>query len=343
VAKFAGDSNYYLHLLHDANYQTFLKQSPVFKAVFDYPPQPDMRDDTRERLFVTFEAEVGSGLDQSNLTFLAAIFYNIQVLLTDVRVLEADYSDVEAEHPPLEVTVQREDKPQSKMQKFKRLLKEKLGKKSHSKPAQRAQAPEMNLRVKDLQTSLENLRDMSLLLVRGEIRFMCIRHFKGVRGVDLWRDSGEVGGEAIFSNATRDLIGTQMALKGVMSRRLLSYVFEGVAELLAELVINSLAFIRSHRANKEGLRVFNKNLRSLQADLGQLELPSEVSAVFERVQEYIRLLNQNETTLIAVAKQQPQLFTPKQWMTQLQLTTYMRPQPATEAVLRTLEELTSRR
>mmetsp|Transcript_27412 Transcript_27412/g.49353 ORF Transcript_27412/g.49353 Transcript_27412/m.49353 type:complete len:835 (+) Transcript_27412:2804-5308(+) len=342
VSKFAGDSNYYLHLLHDRGYQMFLKQSPNFQAVFGSPPMKDNRDDLREATFVNFETEVAQGLDVTNLTFLAAVFYNIQVLLTDIRVLESDYADVEIEQPSTETFVpQREVKAQTKMQKFKRLLKEKLSKKK--RPVEQVQSPETSIRVNDLQMSLENLRDMCLMLIRGEIRFMCIRHFKLVKGVDLWRDSGDVGGESLFSNLTRDLISTQMGLKSVMSKKLLHYVFEGIAELLAELVINSLAFIRSRRANKEGLRIFNKNLRSLQADLDQLDLPGEVGTVFERVQEYMRLLSQNETTLIAVAKQQPDLFTPRQWKTQLLLTTYMRPQPASEAVSRTLEELTSRR
>lgn len=332
-----------MHLLRDPSYQKFLKQSSAFKAVFGDPPYKDNRDDTREAIFLQFDAEVADGLDVLNLAFLAAVFYNIQVLLTDIRVLEDNYADIEVEHPIAETTAPLlEVKPPTKMQKFKKLLKEKLRKKS-KKQAETTQIQEaVNYRVKDLQANLEELRDMCLLLVRGEVRFMCIRHFKAVRGVDLWRDSGEVGGESLFSNLTRDLMGTRMTLKGIMSNKLLDYVFEGITEVIAELVLNSLGFIRARRANKEGIRVFNKNLRSLQADLCQLELQEEASSAFERVQEYLRLLSQNETTLIAVAKQQPQLFTPRQWRLQLQLMTYMRPQPASEAVVRTLEELTSR-
>ena len=170
-------------------------------------------------------------------------------------------------------------------------------------------------KVRGQAVTLRELHDTSLLLLRGEVRTRCISFLSHIRGNDYWRETELKDAEPFIGQLSKELQTFHLAVKQIMPQAEQEYIWSGVPALVADLLISGLGAIKGNAITKQGVRVYALNVKVLQSELAQAEIPgfSAHSPTFHKVTEYLNLIFMNDRALTQFIKEKPNLYPARQW------------------------------
>jgi hypothetical protein len=182
-------------------------------------------------------------------------------------------------------------------------------------------------KVKAQACTLRDLHDTCLLLLRGDVRTRCVSFLARIKGNDYWRETELSDAESFIGQLSKELQTYHMAIKHILQQAQQEYIWAGVPALMAELLINNLSAIKGNAITKQGVRVYALNVKVLQTELAQVEIPGFTahSTSFNQVTEYLNLIFMNDRALTQVIKEKPRMYTARQWDVLMALRTPNRP------------------
>lgn len=193
-------------------------------------------------------------------------------------------------------------------------------------------------------TAIRELHDRSLLLLRGDVRTRCVSFLGHIKGNEYWRETELSDAEGFIGQLSKELQTYHMAVKHILTQKQQEYVWAGVPALMAELLINNISGIKGNAITKQGVRVYALNVKVLQTELAQAEIPgfSTQSSHFHRVTEYLNLIFMNDRALTQVIKEKPGIYTAKQWDVLMALRTPNRPGGLQEQLRKVVRDIVGR-
>ncbi|XP_055946904.1 exocyst complex component 4-like isoform X1 [Argiope bruennichi] len=139
--------------------------------------------------------------------------------------------------------------------------------------------------LKKLAKEYEDFSDVCLLALHLEVRAHCFHHLLSNNTTE---DDPSQAWETSIKSLTDDLMKIDETLVSVLSPKEMKYVFEGLGELIASILIHSVS--DTTKVNESLVKRMHRGIFAIQCCLSNITMTREVS--LERARQYIQLLNQ---------------------------------------------------
>ncbi|GFX06879.1 exocyst complex component 4 [Trichonephila clavipes] len=136
--------------------------------------------------------------------------------------------------------------------------------------------------LKKLAKEYEDFSDVCLLALHLEVRAHCFHYL-----LSTTEDESGEAWEASIRNLSDDLIKIDETLVAVLTPKEMKYVFEGLGELIASILIHSVS--QMTQVNESLVKRMHRGIFIVQCCLSNITMTREVS--LERARQYIQLLN----------------------------------------------------
>lgn len=131
----------------------------------------------------------------------------------------------------------------------------------------------------------EDFSDVCLLALHLEVRAHCFHHLMQFEDVDI---------DICAANLAEDLNGIDDALYPALTQKELKYIFEGLGELVASILIHNVS--NMGRASESFGKRVHRAVSVVHCCLANITMTREVS--LERVRQYVRLLNLSSEEIV---------------------------------------------
>ncbi|CAG9325172.1 SEC8 [Blepharisma stoltei] len=323
----------------------------------------------KEGHFIRFETMVDHPFigESAKLSFFAALAINIKTtydnllvclssLLEHIFEINTD-ENMTPRRSSIRSDISLQDSSEKKKGKFSTFtskLRDGLGIKKKKK--EKGPTTEAVFRIAELDKTMEDTKlklrhqllklheqhDMSLFILRGEIKMRIFYFLFHLKDANYWRDEEIPDAEWFIGQLSRELLLVHLAVRPILNAQQLKFIWENVFNILAEMLIFGLSKIKDQQLSKQGLAIYIKNIKVLQSELNQIEIPGvSTTEQLTKVSQFLELLQLNEKTLVRVIRENPYQFTTDQWKLQMSLKVPLRPYGVLPQTQRTLNEILS--
>ena len=319
-----------------------LASTPFVSSLFKAPKTSGLLQE-REGYHLYFQTSLQNPFiaEAAKLTFICALNLNLKFVFEELVSFFSDFLDFVPEIVETPQKPKTETEPKrSKLSKFTSKLK--FGKKKKSTPAQQEETQSESIYsvLNHNLLKLLELHDKSVFLLKGEIRMRIFYFLYNLKGNNYWREEPNVEAEWFIKQLCKELVSVHLAIKPVLKPEQLEYVWEGAFEIIQQMMIEGLKHINDMVFSKQGLAIFQKNLKVLQSELSLLEIPEHPQKEpLSKIQEFFELLQMNEKTLVRFIKENPSLFPYKHWQILMVLKTPSRPYAVLPQSQQTINEI----
>eukprot|EP00357_Protocruzia_adherens_P031393 CAMPEP_0115011712 /NCGR_PEP_ID=MMETSP0216-20121206/24227_1 /TAXON_ID=223996 /ORGANISM="Protocruzia adherens, Strain Boccale" /LENGTH=1081 /DNA_ID=CAMNT_0002380475 /DNA_START=64 /DNA_END=3309 /DNA_ORIENTATION=- len=164
---------------------------------------------------------------------------------------------------------------------------------------------------------IATLSDICLMLLRTEGRAKVFYFLSQIKGESYWKVQQIDECDNFVYQLSRETILFNEYIKDIIDEDKLLYVWSGIENLLGKVLIRAIATIQSKKLNKEGMKVYLKNINTLQKMLSQLTLSpsSDLNELFavghyslEKAKKFLDLFSLEGDQLIRYAKEHEDEF-----------------------------------
>lgn len=152
----------------------------------------------------------------------------------------------------------------------------------------------------------EDFSDVCLLALHLEVRARCFHHLMQFEDVDI---------DICATSLTEDLTKIDEALNPALTPKELKYIFEGLGELVASILIHNIS--NMGRASESFRKRMHRAVFVIQCCLANITMTREVS--LERVRQYVRLLNLSCEEIVNEVLEEGPKFREQEYSTILRL------------------------
>lgn len=131
---------------------------------------------------------------------------------------------------------------------------------------------EISNTLKEHLISFHRFHDLSLFLLRGEIRMRIYSFLSHIKGRNYWDGEEHTDAEWFIGHLSREMVLVQLAIKHVMPSKKLLFVWENALNIMTEMLITGIGEIKDLSMSKQGLATYIKNVKVLQTELLQIEI-----------------------------------------------------------------------
>lgn len=141
---------------------------------------------------------------------------------------------------------------------------------------QRASEFEIIFALKSHLVQLHQIHDVCLFLLRGEIRMRIYSFLSNIKNQNYWDGEEHTDAEWFIGHLSRELLVVQLAIKSILPIGKLCFVWENALEIIIEMLISGIGEIKDLSMSKQGLAMYIKNVKLLQAELIQIEIVNTI-------------------------------------------------------------------
>ncbi|GFT02960.1 exocyst complex component 4 [Nephila pilipes] len=165
--------------------------------------------------------------------------------------------------------------------------------------------------LKKLAKEYEDFSDVCLLALHLEVRAHCFHYL-----LSTTEDESSEAWEASIRNLSDDLIKIDETLVTVLTPKEMKYVFEGLGELIASILIHSVS--QMTKVSESLVKRMHRGVFVVQCCLSNITMTREVS--LERARQYIQLLNSTCEEILNEILEEGPLFKEQEYLSIFRLT-----------------------
>ena len=304
MEKQTKDSKFFTLFLEDEEIFQELRQEPLFESVSLGIPQGVKESFLKllgrqaqksgklketEKLFLNFNSIGKSDFigESAKLSFFANLINNLESVYNSLlKILDDIFELIFEENEDNKVQDEKLAKvlkKNSTFRKFTSKLKDGLKRNrrlSHkfylesrlSAEQIKLSDEEITNSLRDHLVSIHRIHDLSIFLLRGEIRMRIYSFLSHIKGQNYWDGEEHSDAEWFIGHLSREMVLVHLAIKHVMPSKKLLFVWENAVSIMTEMLITGIGEIKDLSMSKQGLATYVKNVRVLQTELLQIEV-----------------------------------------------------------------------